>query len=107
MKELYEGFLDSIQQRVVDSIDFVTNPLWRWYFLFALLVIVAGLIIKFAGWIKGVTPIVGSIVILALAYVLGGRAMYNETKEQRDRYLAKIKELQAGQREKSGGGWLS
>lgn len=100
--------LDNIQHRFTDAIDFITNPLWRWYFLLALFILVASIIVYFLGWVRFVKEIVGTAVVLAIAYVAGGRAMYYETKEERERDLARVKKQQeVAERERpKNGGWF-
>lgn len=96
--------LDNIQGRFADAIDFITNPLWFWYFAYALLVIVGGLIIWFAGWIKGVRQVIGSIVILAGAFLAGGHVMYRETKDRHQADKDRIKELEREKKAQTGSG---
>lgn len=113
MKEIYEGILDSVQQRFSDALSGMADfwYLVSWDVIGAALFLAAGALTWFFGglpivgkWIRGLG---GIAVLLYVAFRIGLQVMANHVREQRERDRAKIKELQSGQRTEKSGGWFS
>lgn len=84
----------SITEKVTGAFAFIFNPLWRWYAIFALFLLVCCVLIwlsrlfDFAP-MKWLRFLIGAAILLAGAFVAGGHVMYREQqaklKAERDK----------------------
>lgn len=86
----------SIAGKFTDTIAFIFNPLYRWYALFALFLVICMFLI----WLtrlfdfepmKWVRVVIGGSILLAFAFVLGGRKMYNDQQAKLKAEREKLK----------------
>lgn len=91
IQEGINTFLDTISTRFVSLFDFIADPLWRWYVAYGVLVIVCVFIGYFLIF-KWVRAGLGFILLIAGAFVLGGRTMHNELKPHIDAARVRAKE---------------
>lgn len=105
---MIKEFLDSIQQRFVDAFNGLGEFIYlaEWYILgFVVLItcLVVGYFFNFA-WAR---PFLGFVVLAYGAFLAGLQVMANHAKKDNQAYRDKIAELQAEQKQKTGGGWFS
>lgn len=86
--------LESVCRSAVDAWEWVFNPLWVWYFYFAAFLFVSALVMWFLGWLKPVRWVVGTAVVLAAAYLAGGRHMYGKMKSKVDEERERARQKQ-------------
>lgn len=101
--------LDQVQQWFSDKWSAIFDPIYFWYFLLAVLIIVLGLITWFVPF-KIVRLIAGIIIFGAIAFVAGGRTMgqRNRAKLQSLREQLAAEKAKRNQRSNgnTGGGWF-
>lgn len=65
---IWNGVMDKLQ----GLWDFVSDPIWRWYFFAIVGIAIGGLLMWFVGWLKFVRVIVGTAFVLGMAFLAGG-----------------------------------
>jgi hypothetical protein len=76
--------------RFTSIFDFITDPIWVWYFWGAVAFVVA-LIVGYFLPFKWVRAGLGGTLVLIGAFIAGGRVMHGEMKAQVDDAKAKAK----------------
>lgn len=83
--------------------EYLTDPLWVWYFYGALF-FAACCVIAFFLPFKWIRAILGGAIVLVGAYIAGGRHMHKKLKEEVNAERAKRKEAERVRNSSSNGG---
>jgi hypothetical protein len=98
---IIDEFWDGLFGRLQGLWDFVTDPLWMWYFWGFVFFIVCVIVAYFLPF-KWVRAGLGGAVLLMLAFVFGGKRMHDDMQAQVER--EKQKRIAAEQQNNNQGG---
>ena len=98
---MIDDIITTIENRFLNAVDFVTDPLWRWYFYGTVILLAVGVVSYFLPF-KWVRAGLGAFLVLVGAFILGGRQMHKDMKAEVDKARAKAAPPPA-----SGGGWFN
>lgn len=82
---MIDDVLNNITNRITtgftNTIDFIFDPLWEWYFIgFGVFLVV--MVIAYFVPFKWARAALGGVLLLGLAFILGGRTMHEQMKDK-------------------------
>lgn len=89
--------LDQIGERFTNMWEWLWDPLWQWYAVGIMILLVVMLVAYFLPF-RWVRAALGGVLLLVGAYIAGGRHMRQTFKDRLAQERARVKELEQAQR---------
>lgn len=102
MSQLFE-ILNTIQRWWSSALEWVFNPLWEYYIITGIVLIVCLIIAVFVPFKWGRLAL-GLVVLLRLAYTIGAKRMYDQVKKAADDEAAARVQREQEERARSNDG---